>query len=161
MQKLVIPKTVKMIISDFDGVMTDGGIYMDENLSISRKLNFKDIMAVSLLKKAGKELAFISGEKNPVIDFLAEKFNLNDNHQNIRVKIEALKAIIEKHNLKKEEFLYIGDDINDIECLNFSTTKITVPNSVQAVKNVEGIQITSSEGGNGAFREVVDCLLSI
>lgn len=160
MSNLKIPKTVKMIISDFDGVMTDGGIYIAEDLSVSRKLNFKDIMAVSLLKKAGKELAFISGEKNPVIDLLAKNFNLSDIHQDIRVKIEALKSIVEKHNLKPEEFLYIGDDINDIDCLNFSQTKITVPNSVQAVKNVKDIQITIAQGGNGAFREVVDCLLN-
>lgn len=161
MSNLNIPKTVKLIISDFDGVMTDGGIYIDENMAVSRKLNFKDIMAVSLLKKAGKELAFISGEKNPVIDLLAEKFSLSDIHQNIRIKIDALKSIVEKHNLKPEEYLYIGDDINDIECLNFSHTKITVPNAVQAVKNLEGIQITTAKGGDGAFREVVDCLLSI
>lgn len=160
MSNLKIPKTVKMVISDFDGVMTDGGIYIAEDLSVSRKLNFKDIMAVSLLKKAGKELAFISGEKNPVIDLLTEKFNLKDSHQNIRVKIDALKSVVEKHNLKPEDILYIGDDINDIDCLNFAHTKITVPNSVQAVKNVKGIQITTAQGGNGAFREVVDCLLS-
>lgn len=158
---LKVPKTIKMIISDFDGVMTDNCIYVTEDLSISRKLNFKDIMAVSLLRKAGIDLAFISGEKNPVMDLLAQKFSLEENHQNIRIKIDVLKSIVEKYNLKKEEFLYIGDDINDIDCLNFSSTKITVPHSTPKVKEVEGIQITTESGGNGAFREVVDCLLSI
>lgn len=160
MSKLRIPKSVKMIITDFDGVMTDNCIYVDESLKISRKLNFKDIMAVSLLRKAGKELAFISGEKNPVIDLLAERFNLSETHQNIRVKIDVLKNIVEKHNLNNDEFLYIGDDINDIECLNFSDIKITVPNSTLLVKKVKGVQITKELGGNGAFREVVDCLLN-
>jgi len=160
MSKLIIPKTIKMIISDFDGIMTDGCIYIDEALHISRKVNFKDIMAVSILRKAGIELAFISGEKNPIIDLLSERFGIKEIHQNIRIKIEVLQAIVDKYNLKKEEFLYIGDDINDIDCLNFSLTKITVPNSTFAVKNIEGIQITEESGGNGAFREVVDCLLN-
>ena len=160
MSTLKIPKTIKMIISDFDGIMTDNCIYMDDNLKISRKINFKDIMGVSMLKKAGIDLAFISGEKNPLIDFLAERFDLRENHQNIRIKIDVLKAIVEKYKLKAEEFLYIGDDINDIDCLNFSATKITVPNSTHLVKKVEGIQITTELGGSGAFREVVDCLLS-
>lgn len=160
LKTLNIPKTIKMIISDFDGIMTDNCIYVDENLSISRKVNFKDIMAVSLLKKAGIQLAFISGEKNPLIDLLDEKFDLSENHQNIRIKIDVLKSIVEKHNLKKDEFLYIGDDINDIDCLNFSSTKITVPNSTPLVKEVNGVQITKESGGNGAFREVVDCLLN-
>lgn len=161
MSNLKIPNTTKMIISDFDGIMTDNCIYVDEKLSISRKINFKDIMGVSLLKKAGIKVGFISGEKNPVMDLLAEKFdNVTENHQNIRIKIDILKSIVEKNNLKSDEFLYIGDDINDIDCLNFSSIKITVPNSTPAVKKVEGIQITTESGGSGAFREVVDCLLN-
>lgn len=156
---LIIPKTVKMIISDFDGIMNDNCIYVDENMKISRKINFKDIMGVSLLKKANIELAYISGEKNPVIDLLAQKFNLKEIHQNIRIKIDVLKQIVERNNLTQDEILYIGDDINDIDCLNFASTKITVPNSTAKVKLVKDIQITKSVGGDGAFREVVDCLL--
>jgi len=159
MSKLNIPKTIKMIIADFDGVLTDNCIYVDEDLKISRKVNFKDIMAVSMLKKAGIDLVFISGEKNPLIDLLVERFSLKDAHQNIRIKIDVLKSIIERHNLKQDEYLYIGDDINDIDCLNFASTKITVPNSTSKVKEVAGVQITESFGGSGAFREVVDCLL--
>lgn len=160
MSKLKIPKTIKMVIADFDGVMTDNCIYVDENLKISRKINFKDIMAISLLRKAGIDMAFISGEKNPLIDFLAERFSIYEAHQDIRVKIDVIKSLVKRNNLKQGEFLYIGDDVNDIECLNFSQVKITVPNSTQKVKEVEGIQITEEVGGNGAFREVVDCLLS-
>lgn len=160
MSKLSIPKTIKMIISDFDGIMTDNCIYIDEELKISRKVNFKDIMAVSLARKAGIELAFISGEKNPIIDLLAQRFDIKEIHQNIRIKIDVLKSIVKRSNLKFDEFLYIGDDINDIDCLNFSQTKITVPNSTSKVKEVKDIQITNESGGNGAFREVVDCLLN-
>lgn len=160
MSELKIPKTIKMIISDFDGVMTDNCIYVDEDLKISRKVNFKDIMAVSLLKKAGIELIFISGEKNPLIDLLTQRFSLKESHQNIRIKVDVLKSIVERYNLKPEEYLYIGDDINDIDCLNLAQIKITVPNSTPKVKLVEGIQTTTESGGNGAFREVTDCLLS-
>lgn len=160
MSKLRIPKSIKMIISDFDGVMTDNCIYIDENLQISRKLNFKDIMAISFLKKAGKDLIFISGEKNPVIDLLVKRFSLPESYQDIRIKIDILKHIFEKYDLKKDEFLYIGDGVNDIDCLNFADIKITVPNATPSVKKVKGIQITKETGGYGAFREVVDCLLS-
>lgn len=159
MTKLKIPKTVKMIISDFDGVMTDNCVYIDQELKMSRKINYKDLMAVSLLRRSGIDLIYISGETNPVIDLLTERFKLKENHQNIRIKIDVLKNIVEKYNLKQEEYLFIGDDINDIDCLNFADTKITVPHSVEKVKSVEGIQVTTSQGGDGAFREVVDCLL--
>jgi YrbI family 3-deoxy-D-manno-octulosonate 8-phosphate phosphatase len=161
MSKLKIPKTLKMIVSDFDGVMTDNCIYVDENLKISRKVNFKDIMAVSRLTKAGYDVIFVSGEKNPLIDLLSERFNLKENHQNIRAKADVLKSIVEKYDLKPEEFLYIGDDINDIDCLKLAKIRITVPNAVQSVKKIKGIQITKEQGGSGAFREVADCLLNL
>lgn len=159
MGKLKLPKTIKMVITDFDGVVTDNCVYIANDFNMSRKLNFKDIMAFSILRKNGYKIGMISGEQNAAIETLAKKFQIEEIHQNIRIKIDVLKDIVERYNLSKEEFLYIGDDINDIECLNFAKYKITVPHSVQKVKEVEGIQVTENQAGDGAFREVVDCLI--
>lgn len=159
MGKLKLPKTIKMVIADFDGVVTDNCVYIANDFTMSRKLNFKDIMAFSILRKNGYKIGIISGEQNAAIETLAKKFQIEEIHQNIRIKIDVLKDIVERYNLSKEEFLYIGDDINDIECLNFAKYKITVPHSIQKVKEVEGIQVTENQAGDGAFREVVDCLI--
>lgn len=159
-QKLNIPQTVKMVITDFDGIVTDNCVYIDSNGGMTRKLNFKDIMAFSILKKQGYKIGIISGESNSAIDILNDKFNLDEIHTNIRKKLDVLKSIIEKYNLKSNEYIYIGDDINDIEALEFAEIKITVPEAVEKVKNINGIQITSASGGNGAFREVTDCLIN-
>jgi len=105
-----------------------------------------------LLKKSGRDLAIISGEKNSAIDLVAEKFNLTEVHQDIRIKVDVIKSIVERNNLKQGEFLYMGDDINDIAALEFSSIKITVPNSTSAVKKVKDIQLTTERGGDGAFR---------
>lgn len=153
-----LPKTIKWIITDFDGVVTDNCVYINEDFSMSRKLNFKDIMAFSILRKSGYNIAIISGEKNSAIEILAKKFNIEEIHQNIRIKIDVLKSIIEKYNLKPEEYVFIDDDINDIECLEYAKYKITVPHSVKKLKKIKGIQVTKSQGGSGAFREVADCL---
>ena len=147
-----------MVITDFDGVVTDNCVYINEDFTMSRKLNFKDVMAFSILKKNGFKIGIISGEKNSAIEILAKKFEIEEVHQNIRIKIDVLKNIVEKYGLSKEEFVYIGDDINDIECLEYAKYKITVPHSVNKVKAVENIQITESTAGDGAFREVADCL---
>lgn len=159
MSGIKLPNTIKMVITDFDGVVTDNCVYINEDFTMSRKLNFKDVMGFSILKKNGYDIAIISGEANSAIETLAKKFNIVEIHQNIRKKIDVLKSIIEKYNLSQEEYLYIGDDINDIECLEYAKYKITVPHSVDKVKNVKDIQITESDAGNGAFREVVDCLI--
>ena len=159
MGKLKLPKTIKMVITDFDGVVTDNCVYISDDFSMSRRLNFKDIMAFSLLKKNNYMIGIISGEKNAAIETLAQKFKVDEVHQNIRIKIDVLKGIIEKYNLSHEEYLYIGDDVNDVACLEFAKYKITVPHAVEKVKSVKDIQVTESTAGNGAFREVADCLI--
>ena len=156
---LKLPKTIKMVITDFDGVVTDNCVYISDDFSMSRRLNFKDIMAFSLLKKNNYMIGIISGEKNAAIETLAQKFKVDEVHQNIRIKIDVLKGIIEKYNLSQEEYLYIGDDVNDVACLEFAKYKITVPHAVEKVKSVKDIQVTESTAGNGAFREVADCLI--
>ena len=159
MGKLKLPRTIKMVITDFDGVVTDNCVYIGDDFSMSRRLNFKDIMAFSLLRKNNYMIGIISGEKNSSIEILSKKFQVEEVHQNIRIKIDVLKSIIEKYGLSKEEFLYIGDDVNDIECLEYAKYKITVPHAVQKVKDIKDIQVTESPAGNGAFREVADCLI--
>lgn len=156
---LKLPKTIKMVITDFDGVVTDNCVYINDDFSMSRRLNFKDVMAFSILKRNGYKIGIISGEKNSAIEILAKKFEVEEVHQNIRIKIDVLRGIIDKYNLSEDEFVYIGDDINDVECLNFAKHKITVPHAVEKVKSVAGIQVTQNVAGNGAFREVADCLV--
>lgn len=156
---LNLPKTIKMVITDFDGVVTDNCVYIGDDGNISRRLNFKDVMAFSILRKNNYMMGIISGEGNKAIEILAKKFQIEEIHQNIRIKIDVLKNIVEKYNLSKEEFVYIGDDINDLECLNYAKYKITVPHAVAKIKAVEGIQVTENIAGSGAFREVADCLV--
>lgn len=155
-----IPKNIKMIISDFDGIFTDNSVIINADKSISRKVSFKDIMGVSLLVKSGYKVGFISGEKNPVIEMIAEKFNLTEVFMDVRVKIDVLKDILKRNNLTKQEVIYIGDDVNDKDCLEFVDTKITVPNANKKIKEIKNIQITLANGGEGAFREIADEIIS-
>ena len=155
---LKLPKTIKMVITDFDGIVTDNNVYINEDMSMTRRLNFKDIMAFHILKKNCIKTGIISGETNSAIEILAKKFGIEEVHQKISVKIDVLKQIIQKYNLSQEEYLYIGDDINDYECLCFAKYKITVPHAVNKIKEIPNIQITENCAGCGAFREVADCL---
>ena len=155
-----IPNTVKMIVSDFDGIFTDNSVMINADKTISRKVSFKDIMGVSLLVKNGYKVGFISGEKNPIIEMIAEKFNLTEIHMDIRDKLTVLKEIMSRNSLNIDEILYIGDDVNDKLCLEFVKTKITVQNANKKIKEIEDVQITEACGGDGAFREVVDCILN-
>lgn len=154
-----LPKNIKFVITDFDGIITDNCVYIDEKGNMSRKLNFKDIMAFSLLKKNGYNVAIISGEANSSIEVLAEKFDIKEVYQGVRNKLDILKNIVHNYSLTEDEFIYVGDDVNDYDSLIFAKYSVTVPNAVDKIKKIEKIQITDNVGGNGAFREIVDSIL--
>ena len=155
---LKLPKTIKMVITDFDGIITDNFVYINDDYTMTRRVNFQDIIGINNLYKNGIELAIISGESNPVIDILKNKFKLEEVHTKIHNKIDVMKDIIDRHSLSPDEYVYLGDDINDLECLKYAKYKLTVPHAVDSVKAIENIQITEKQSGFGAFREVSDCL---
>lgn len=156
---LEIKNKIKMVVSDFDGIFTDGSITINHDGSTSKRLSYLDIMAVSMLLKNGYKFAIISGEKSSAIDYLANKFDIQDVHQDIRQKAPVLQALMTKYSLKPNEVAYIGDDFNDIDSLNSVDNRFTVPNANFRVKNLPNIQITDAQGGAGAFRELVDSIL--
>lgn len=156
---LAIKNKIKLIISDFDGIFTDGSIIINQDGSVSKRLSFLDVMAVSMLIKNGYKFAIISGEASPAIDYLVNKFDLSEVYQDIRIKAPVVQNLMKKYSLKPNEVAYIGDDVNDIEALNLVENRFCVPNANYRVKNIPDVQITDAQGGNGAFRELVDALL--
>ena len=154
-----LPQTIKMVITDFDGIVTDNCVYIDENGNMSRKINFKDVMGFSILYKNSYKLCIISGEKNKAIDIISQKFEI-ENYQGIRNKLEIVEKIISDRILSDEEWIYIGDDINDYDTLCRAKYAITVPDAVKKIREIPDIQITEAHSGCGALREVADALVN-
>ena len=150
---------IKLFICDFDGIFTDGKLTVYSDGKTSKFIDYKDIMAIANLLKKDIKFAIISGEKSTAIDILKEKFPSIETYQNERNKIKILKLLLKKWNLKPENTIYIGDDINDIECLNYVLFPVTVENAHIQVKKVRNIYITHNKGGQGAVREVADYLI--
>ena len=154
-----LPRTIKTVITDFDGILTDNCVYIDSDGKMSRKINFRDVMGLSILSKNGYRIIIISGEKNKAIDIIAEKFQI-ETFQDIRKKIEVLESVIAKYNLSDEEFVYIGDDVNDYDSLCRAKYAVTVPGAVNKIKKIPNIQMTETYSGEGAFREIADALVN-
>lgn len=152
-------KNVELVVSDFDGIFTDGKLEVYSDGRTSKKIDYKDIMAIAILIKKGIKFAVISGEKSAAIDIIKEKFKDVDTFQNERNKINVLKNLLKKYNINAKNVIYLGDDINDIECLNFVGYPISVPEAHYKIKELEKIYITKNSCGNGAFREIVDSIL--
>ena len=158
---LNLSSKIKMIVSDFDGIFTDNSVFILSETQRIKKVSYKDLMGVSVAIKNGLKVAIISGEESPEITYIAKKFNLEDIHQGIRIKKPIFESIKEKYKLDDDEILYVGDDINDIECLKCSKYAITVDEANYKVKQIPHIQITKAKAGDGAFREIVDNIIEL
>ena len=158
---LKLSKDIKMIVSDFDGVFTDGSVYISENNDIQKKLSFKDIMGVAMLLRNGYNFAIISGEASNILNYFKEKLKVEEIHGGIRQKGIVMDDIMKKYNLKSNEILYVGDDINDIPAMELADYKIA-PKNVNPILTVKvkNLQILNNSGGDGAIREIVDNLLN-
>lgn len=153
-------KNIKLIATDFDGILTDGCVYLSSETSEElKKISFKDIMGMSIAIKNGYKIAIISGEKNKIIDTVANKFNLEDVYQGIKDKSSALSSICEKYSISPMEICYLGDDINDLSVLEKVGFPVTVPDANYKVKTLSNIHVTAAKAGNGAFREIIDLIL--
>lgn len=159
---LKLSKNIKMVISDFDGVFTDGSVYISEKNEVQKKLNFKDIMGVSIILKSGIDFGIISGEKSNILNYFKDKFNIKEIHGEIRQKGIVLDEIMKKYNLDSSQVLYIGDDINDIPAMELVDYRIAPKNlnPILTLK-VKNLQITENYGGNGAIREIADILAEL
>ena len=151
--------SIKIVVSDFDGIFTDGKLTVYSDGRTSKVIDYKDIMAIANILKRGIKFAIISGEISSAIDEVQKKFPMIETFQNERKKIEVLKKLLEKYGLSPENAMYLGDDVNDIECLQYVKYPVTVNDAHSSVKEQSGIFITQRCGGNGAFREVTDYLL--
>ena len=159
--KLNLGTSIKLIITDFDGILTDGTITINEDGTTSKRMSYKDLMGIFQAQKAGINIAIISGDKSKAMDMIKEKFPAIEVFQNIRIKIDILKDLVDKYYLTPEEVVYIGDDINDKMCLETVKYKVTVPNANWQIKRIPKIQITQNNSGDGAFREVVDAIICL
>lgn len=150
---------IKLFVSDFDGIFTDGKLTVYSDGRTSKIIDYKDIMGIANLIKGGIKFVIISGEISTAIDEIQKKFPMIDTFQNERNKLNILKSILNKYNIESENTLYMGDDINDIECLKYVKYPVTVSNAHKDVKALKNIYITKNDGGSGAVREVTDCIL--
>lgn len=158
---LDLSSEIKIIISDFDGIFTDNSILISDNGETLKKLSYKDIMGVSVAKKNDIKVAIVSGDVSPSIDFLANRFALEDIHQGIREKLPVVQSILEKYNLSPDEAVYLGDDINDIASLEYIKYSVIPKHANYRVKAASGVQIAESKAGDGLFREVVDNIVAL
>lgn len=150
---------IKMLLTDCDGVMTDGGMYYSVHGDESKKFNTKDGMAVEMLAQHGIRFGIITGENVEIVRRRAQKIKADECHMGVKEKTAALEQICAKYGYKPDEIAYIGDDRNDINILRRVGFPCSVPDgSLEAIN--ASIYVTKARGGQGVVREVAELILS-
>ena len=149
---------IKLIVSDFDGVMTDNRVLVDENGKESVYVSRADGQGIHMLRSMGIELIIMSTETNGVVGKRAEKLNV-ECIQSIDDKAEYLKIYCNKRKIPLEEVIYVGNDINDYSAMCMAGIKIVPNDAYKIVKDIADV-ITKTKGGYGVIREIADIIES-
>lgn len=149
----------KLIITDIDGVWTDGGMYYDQTGNEWKKFNTADGAGVLLCKKLDIKVAIITGEKTEIVKRRADKLKVDYFFDCVKDKVVVAQELIKELGITYTDVAFIGDDINDINLLKLVGISGTPNNGIAYIKQFANI-ITSKNGGEGAFREFVEKILS-
>ena len=153
-------KLPKIVLTDIDGVWTDGGMYYDQTGNEWKKFHTYDSAGVLFCKKQNIPVGIITGEKTEIVQRRAEKLKVDYLYQGVSDKLTVVKTICKELNITLEDVAYIGDDLNDIEVLKHVGIPAAPFSAPEYIKELVGF-VTTKKGGEGAFREFVERILNI
>ena len=148
--------SIKIFLSDVDGVLTDGGMYYTESGDEFKKFNCYDGMGMKLLQEKGYKVGIITSEDKQINRNRARKLKLDFDFHGVKDKLKFMQEFCINENFKLSEIAYIGDDINCFDLLSNVGVCACPKNAVSKIKNIPNIKLLNSSGGNGAFREFAE-----
>jgi 3-deoxy-D-glycero-D-galacto-nononate 9-phosphatase len=152
---MMIPK---LVITDIDGVWTDGGMYYDQSGNEWKKFNTADSAGVLYCHLMNIPVAIITGEETQIVKRRSEKLKIDFLVQGSKDKLSDASKICQQLNIELKDVAFIGDDINDIKLLAAVGFPASPNNAPEYIKSKVKI-VTQKSGGDGAFREFVEIIL--
>jgi 3-deoxy-D-manno-octulosonate 8-phosphate phosphatase (KDO 8-P phosphatase) len=150
---------IKLIVLDFDGVLTNNKVYINEHGEEFVSCSRGDGIAFDALRKLQIETIILSTESNKVVSSRAKKLQV-EAIQNIANKRDKLLEIIEQRQLNKDEVIFVGNDVNDIDAMTMCDISFCPSDSHYLVKNTARI-VLDAKGGNEIMREIIEKHFSV
>jgi YrbI family 3-deoxy-D-manno-octulosonate 8-phosphate phosphatase len=148
----------KLVITDIDGVWTDGGMYYDQQGNEWKKFNTSDSAGVLFLRLLNIPLVIMTGEDTAIVQRRAEKLRIENVYQGVRDKLTVAQNLCAEMNIDLQDVAFIGDDLGDMPLLRKVGYSACPSNSPDYVKSITHFT-TNKAGGDGAFREFVEHIL--
>ena len=154
---------LRLIITDVDGVLTDGGIYFSESGEALKRFSVRDGMGVERLRAEGIETAFLTRESSAIVKRRAEKLAIRHCHLGVSDKTAFLPRLLAEAGVNDDEIAYIGDDVNDEGIMALVAERGLVGAPLDAVPSVlrRAHHCCALPGGCGAFRDFAEWILAL
>ncbi len=156
--KISIDK-IHALVFDFDGVMTNNLVYINQEGKESVRCNRADGLAFDVLSKLKKSSYILSTEKNNVVRMRAKKLKINV-IQGISNKVNAVKSLAKKNNYNLENILYVGNDLNDYEAMKICGFSVCPADSHYKIRKLSDI-ILKTNGGDGVVRDLIENIFNL
>lgn len=151
-------RKIKVIISDVDGVMTDGGIILGTDGQEYKRYDVKDGMGVTMARKAGLKACIITGRKSESVTIRGKELKFDGVYQGYFNKVEAYQVMKREFVLEDENFLHLGDDLLDLPLFEIVGFSVSPADGIKQVRTKVDY-VTTASGGRGALRETVELVL--
>ena len=148
----------KLILTDIDGVWTDGGMYYDQTGNEWKKFNTSDSAGVLFAHRLNIPVGIITGEETQIVARRSDKLHIDYLFQNSKDKLAITQTLCEELHITLKDVAYIGDDIGDMSLLKqvgYAGVPASAPDYVRALGNVP----LTKKGGEGVFREFVEKII--
>jgi 3-deoxy-D-manno-octulosonate 8-phosphate phosphatase (KDO 8-P phosphatase) len=149
---------IRLIISDVDGVWTDGKIIYGEDQREIKEFNVRDGLGVKLAQRAGIMVALVTSRRSPALERRARELGIVEVRQGSANKLDEIERLAQKLGVSFDEILYAGDDLPDLAPMTRVAISAAPSDASPEVFAVAGWKL-DSPGGGGAFRELVERLL--
>ena len=153
-----IAKPIRMILSDVDGVLTDGRIVIDNTGVESKSFHVRDGLGVRLWQRSGYSFGILTARTSQIVKLRAAELDVAIVRQGIADKLPVAREIFSEAGLEPSEICYIGDDLQDLPVLTEVGLPVAVADAAKEVRDA-ATWVTTLDGGCGAVREVIERLL--
>ncbi len=150
----------KLILTDIDGVWTDGGMYYDQTGNEWKKFNTYDSAGVLFAHQRGIKVGIITGETTFIVERRAQKLKIDFLFQGAKDKLGIARSLCSELGISLSDVAYIGDDINDVELLKAVAIAGVPASAPTYIRQLSTISL-AKKGGEGVFREFVEKILDI
>ena len=150
---------IKYIVLDVDGTLTDGGIYYDSNGSEMKRFDVKDGLGIKVGIESGLEFLILTGRESPMVERRVRELGIQHLLTGVQTKYPVLLSWLNAQGAALEEVCYIGDDINDLQCMKNVGVSMCPSDACEEVKEVSDY-VALVRGGHGAVRDCMKTLLA-